>query len=341
MADKTLSLRQKLLAGVAIAAVATGGTVAALAATGDGKHAGRRVASAHAAGPHQGCLAGQQLLVASGYLGVSRAQVRSELGSGKTLARAAATTPGRSADGLLKAIISAKLARLRSGRAGGRITQAQSEARAANMTRRMTETINRPTSCRARTAARSVPDLRAAAHYLGISSDQLRSQLASGRSLAEVAAATSGRSAAGLIAALVAERKAKLGAAAAAGKITHAQENSRVADAVAAVTAAVNRVVELSPSQHRAHGRLSKAAAYLGTTPEQLMAALRSGRTLAQVADATQGKSAGGLVDALVHSARAKLDAGVAAGHLTAAQEKRLLATLSQRLTAAVNATRR
>jgi hypothetical protein len=86
---------------------------------------------------------------------------------------------------------------------------------------------------------------------------------------------------------------------------------------------------------------VSEAAAYLGTTPEQLMAALRSGRTLAQVADATNGKSAGGLVAALVHGAHAKLDAGVAAGHLTAAQEKRLLATLSQRLTAAVNATRR
>jgi hypothetical protein len=209
------------------------------------------------------------------------------------------------------------------------------------MTRRMTETINRPASCRAGTTARRVPDLRAAAHYLGMSPDQLRSQLISGRSLAEVAAATSGKSAAGLIAALVAERKAKLGAAAAAGKITHAQENSRVADAVAAVTAAVNRVVELGPRPQRAHGRLSEAAAYLGTTPEQLMAALRSGRTLAQVADATTGKSAGGLVAALVHGAHAKLDAGVAAGHLTAAQEKRLLATLSQRLTAAVNATRR
>jgi hypothetical protein len=239
MADKNLSLKQKLLAGVAIAAVATGGTVAALAATGDGKHAGRRVASAHAAGPHRRCLGGQ-LGVASGYLGVPRAQLRSELGAGESLAQIAAATPGKSPDGLAKAIANAKLARLHEALAAGRITQAQGDARDANLTRRITDRINRPPSCRARTTAGRVPDLRAAARYFGMSPEQLRSQLSSGRSLAEVGAATSGKSAAGLIATLVADRKATLAAAAAAGKITHAQESSRVARAVAAVTAAVN-----------------------------------------------------------------------------------------------------
>ena len=103
MADKNLSLRQKLLAAVAIAAVATGGTVAALAATGDGKHAGPRLNAGHPASLHQRCLAGQ-LRVPSSYLGLSRAQLRSDLGSGKTLAQVADATPSKSADGLVKAI---------------------------------------------------------------------------------------------------------------------------------------------------------------------------------------------------------------------------------------------
>src|ERR1700722_5112471 len=58
-------------------------------------------------------------------------------------------------------------------------------------------------------------DLVPAASYLGLTVAQLQRDLGSGKSLAQVADATSGKSAAGLIAALVAERKQKLNAAAA------------------------------------------------------------------------------------------------------------------------------
>src|SRR5689334_2377040 len=48
------------------------------------------------------------------------------------------------------------------------------------------------------------------------------------------------------------------------------------------------------------HDDLSVAATYLGLTESQLQAKLRSGKTLAEVANATDGKSADGLVDALL-----------------------------------------
>lgn len=54
---------------------------------------------------------------------------------------------------------------------------------------------------------------------------------------------------------------------------------------------------------------LRAAAAYLGLSPAALQQRLQAGETLAQVADATGGKSASGLIDTLVEHAR---QAGIA-----------------------------
>jgi hypothetical protein len=337
MAHQNLSLRQKLLTGVAVAAAATGGTVAALAATGDGKHPGHRAGSSHAGRSHPRCLAGQ-LRAPAGYLGLSQDQLRSELDKGKSLAQVAEATPGKSVGGLVEAIVSARKARLASALARGRITKAQENASSVKVTRRVSARVSRTDTCRPRATTHHVPDLVRAAHYLGVPSRQLRAELSSGRSLAQVAAATPGKSATGLIAALVTERKARLAAAAAAGKITHAHEQTRAAHLESRLTAAVNRVVRPTTRQPGSLlGRLSVASAYLGMTPEQLKTALRSGSSLAQVANTTKGKSAAGLIAALIADRRAKLAAAVASGRLTAAKEKHLLAALSQRITAAVN----
>jgi urease accessory protein UreF len=87
------------------------------------------------------------------------------------------------------------------------------------------------------------------------------------------------------------------------------------------------------------HGLLRLAATYLGMSKEQLRTQLASGTTLAQVAAATPGKSAAGLVDYVVSRAQTRLDAAVAAGRLTQAQEQALLTRLRTKLTALVNAT--
>jgi hypothetical protein len=79
----------------------------------------------------------------------------------------------------------------------------------------------------------------AAATYLGLTEDQLRTQLESGKSLADVAKAK-GKSVDGLIDAIVADAKTKLDAAVKAGRITQSQEDSILSDLKEHITDLVN-----------------------------------------------------------------------------------------------------
>jgi uncharacterized protein YidB (DUF937 family) len=85
---------------------------------------------------------------------------------------------------------------------------------------------------------------------------------------------------------------------------------------------------------------LDAASAYLGISGADLRTELTSGKSLAQVAQ-DHGKSVDGLVSALLDAAKKKVDAAVAAGRLTQAQEDSLLSGLKQRITDFVNATGR
>jgi hypothetical protein len=83
-------------------------------------------------------------------------------------------------------------------------------------------------------------------------------------------------------------------------------------------------------------GGLDAAAGYLGLTEAQLHSELEGGKTLAQVAQA-HGKTADGLIDALVAAAKKRLDQAVAAGRLTQSQENEMLSGLRDRIGALVN----
>lgn len=83
-------------------------------------------------------------------------------------------------------------------------------------------------------------------------------------------------------------------------------------------------------------GSLDAATDYLGLTEAQLHNELQSGKTLAQVAK-DHGKSVDGLIDAMVASAKQKLDDAVADGRLTKAQETEMLNGLKDRITNLVN----
>jgi hypothetical protein len=67
--------------------------------------------------------------------------------------------------------------------------------------------------------------------------------------------------------------------------------------------------------------------AYLGIDKKTLLARLKQGQTLAQIATA-QGKSPQGLIDALLAAAKVKLDAKLKAGTLSKAKEAAALAKL-------------
>jgi hypothetical protein len=200
------SLKQKLLAGLALSAILAAVTMAAVTIA---DPAGHRRSS--------------PLVTAASYLGVSTAQLKSELRSGKSLGEIANATGGRSSTGLIDTLLAAARARL--------------AAAQANLPKRVAAQVNRP-------GGRHGPSV--AVRYLELTPAQLRAELRSGKTLAQIADATSGKSAAGLIDALVAARTATLAARVAAGALTKSQEAARVATLSRRMTAMVNKTHPLS-----------------------------------------------------------------------------------------------
>jgi hypothetical protein len=167
----------------------------------------------------------------------------------------------------------------------------------------------------------------AAATYIGITEAQLRTELGTDKSLADLAVAH-GKTRDGLIAALVAAQ----------------QQN---------ITTLVDRKgigARQNPGNGPGFGRGpggrgvigdtdAAAATYLGTTEADLETKLRAGQNLAQIANATSGKSRDGLVNALVADATAKIDAAQKAGTITADQGTQLKSNLATRIAQVVDAT--
>lgn len=87
-------------------------------------------------------------------------------------------------------------------------------------------------------------------------------------------------------------------------------------------------------------GDLSAAATYLGLAPSQIRTDIQSGQTLAQIANATSGKSSSGLVAALLSAEESKLASAVSAGKLSSSQEQSIESNLQAEITNLVNGTR-
>jgi hypothetical protein len=162
--------------------------------------------------------------------------------------------------------------------------------------------------------------LAVAAGYLGATPAEVRGELQSGKSLAEIADATSGRSAQGLIQTLEAAAKKKLHAAA------------------ARLSARIVAKVDGHPGDDPA---VHAATSYLGLTVTQLRADVRSGKTLAQVAGSTSGKSEAGLIDAIVAARKTALATEAKAGRISQARAATTESRLVSRVTARVRGSHR
>jgi hypothetical protein len=79
---------------------------------------------------------------AAAYIGVTDAQLRTELESGKTLAQVA-KAHGKAADGLIAAMVAAEKKELDAAVSSGRITQAQEDQMVSNLKSRITDLVNR------------------------------------------------------------------------------------------------------------------------------------------------------------------------------------------------------
>jgi len=164
----------------------------------------------------------------------------------------------------------------------------------------------------------------AAATYIGITEAQLRTELGTDKSLADVAIAH-GKTRDGLIAALTAAQ----------------QQNIATLVDQKGIGARPNPANGYGPAPGFGRGpgdrnvignSLATAATYLGTTAADLETKMRAGQTLAQIANATAGKSRDGLLNALVADATAKIDAAQKAGTITADQATQQKTNLSTRL---------
>lgn len=80
------------------------------------------------------------------------------------------------------------------------------------------------------------------------------------------------------------------------------------------------------------HAGIAAAAQYLGVTETALRSDLRSGKSLAEIAGSTSGKSVAGLKAAVIAAVTARLDGAVSSGRITSQQEQQRLAELSSRL---------
>jgi hypothetical protein len=118
------SVRQKVVAGAAVAVLVGGASFAAVSATGQGNgHARKHARHSHRA--HR--LRAHDLAAASSYLGTAPASLASELRTGKSLAQiVAAHGSAKTASGLVEAIVAERRARLQK-------TTANLHKRAANL----------------------------------------------------------------------------------------------------------------------------------------------------------------------------------------------------------------
>jgi hypothetical protein len=76
-------------------------------------------------------------------------------------------------------------------------------------------------------------------------------------------------------------------------------------------------------------GVIAPAASYLGVSPAKLRSERRQGKSLAQIAASTRGKSVEGLKAALMAAAQRRLNAAVASGRITAHEANEVLSGLS------------
>lgn len=171
--------------------------------------------------------------------------------------------------------------------------------------------------------------IRDMASIIGVDASSLKQQLKGGKSLVDVAK-TRGIDETTLIAKIKAAQKQRLSDAVKAGKLTQAEANKRSEwfDNHA------KQIVErkgMPPHGSRHHHMLKASAKAIGISHEELKAQLKSGKTILQVAQ-SKGISKNELTERLTANLKAKLDKRVAAGKMTAEEEKTVLSRCSQRI---------
>jgi hypothetical protein len=181
-------------------------------------------------------------------------------------------------------------------------------------------------------AGRGGADLMtAAATYIGISAADLRTQLAAGKSLADIAVANgNGKTRDGLIAALVVAEQTSISTLVDQKGTANPGGPGNGGPGLGGRGFGFGFGAQGDP--------LAAAATVLGTTTADLRTKMQGGQTLAQIAT-TAGKTRDALIQALVADAKTKIEQAKTDGKVTSDQATQLETGLTDRMTKLVDST--
>ena len=178
-----------------------------------------------------------------------------------------------------------------------------------------------------------------ASEELGLSRSDLIDELRAGNSISQVAE-DQGVEVNKIVSAIVGKVSSRFDKAVENGRITRKHAESRLGNISERVAKAMQRVPNLE--EHRADGKwrghrgihalLKVAAEELGVTTAELVAELRDGKTIAEVADG-QGVSVADIVDAMVAKVEDRLDTAVENGRLNQEESDERLAMFEEKVT--------
>ena len=180
-------------------------------------------------------------------LGMTAEELKAGHEAGKSLATMA-SEQGVDVQKVIDVLVANAQERLAEAVTDGKLTQAQADEKAADLQARMTELVNRTPPAdgeRRGHGPHRGPGMKAnlevAAGALGMSVEDLRTELLAGKSLATIAGEKNVEVGA-VVSALVADAKARLAQAVTDGKLTQAEADEKAANLEARITDLVNRV---------------------------------------------------------------------------------------------------
>ncbi len=180
----------------------------------------------------------------------------------------------------------------------------------------------------------------AIASVLKLTEAELKTQVQSGKTLAQIATAQ-GVSVQSVIGVLVTDMQAHIAQEVASGKITQAEATTKLASVTAKATERVNSVQpargEGSRGGPKGPGKnVAAIASVLKLTEAELKTQMQSGKTLAQIATA-QSVSVQSVIDVLVTDMQAHIAEELASGEITQAQATTKLASVTTKATERIN----
>ena len=190
-------------------------------------------------------------------------------------------------------------------------------------------------------------NLASVATVLNMSEADIRTQLDSGKSLADIATAQN-VSVQSVIDAVVADMKAHVATEVASGEITQTEADAKLADVVARATDMVNGVRPAGMPEGMAGGMggrgpspesITAIAKVLNVTEAQLQTEVQSGKSLADIA-AAQNVSVQSVIDAVVTQMKTHIAGEVASGEITQAEADAKLTDVTARAADMVNGVR-